>query len=249
MSVSVTATAPRRRQVHDFLVGDVLGTAARTFIGNAVVFLPISAIAALPFPYLTYVFVNDPSWGYLAILWMMFLLVLLGAFCNAVMLHGTFQEMRGLRARPFVSVRHGLRRFPFVFGTSLLATVCIVLGFVCLVIPGVIINVVLFVALPACVVERAGPTASLSRSASLTKNFRWRIFGLVAFVGIANAIVGKVIEVIAFQAESLWFYIVANYIWYAIWMGYAAIVTAVAYHDLRAVKEGVDTDAIAAVFD
>jgi hypothetical protein len=38
-------------------------------------------------------------------------------------------------------------------------------------------------------------------------------------------------------------------IWTAVWTAFYAILIAVAYHDLRVAKEGVDTEQIAAVFE
>ena len=42
---------------------------------------------------------------------------------------------------------------------------------------------------------------------------------------------------------------IVNLIWTAVWTAFYAILVAVAYHDLRVAKEGVDTHTIAAVFE
>jgi hypothetical protein len=94
-------------------------------------------------------------------------------------------------------------------------------------------------------VERLGPWTSLRRSRDLTKGHRWKLCGLalvpiIPSLGItfglataAGPIVGPII----------------NWLWSGIWAAFAAVVGAVTYHDLRVVKERIDIEQIAVVFD
>jgi len=133
------------------------------------------------------------------------------------------------------------------------------------VIPFVILLVILFtlrfliwsMATPVCVVERAGPFRSLRRSRELTKGYRWKILGLLALVIIPGLVVGVIVGAIAGAVAALAPAGGASVavsqgiglIWNALWFGFVAVIFAVAYHDLRVAKEGVDIDQIAAVFE
>ncbi len=124
------------------------------------------------------------------------------------------------------------------------------LGVALLIIPGLIVATMVFVATPVCVVERLGPFDSMERSAQLTKGQRGKIFGLLILLAVPAAIVGALIDTVAEVAgvnEML--ASIAHVAWDATWgAAYAVLVIAV-YHDLRVAKEGVDTAQIAAVFE
>src|SRR5262245_27959728 len=59
-----------------------------------------------------------------------------------------------------------------------------VILFLLFLVPATILFVIWLVAVPACVVEGAGPIASIVRSNGLTKGFRWKIFGIVLLLGL-----------------------------------------------------------------
>jgi hypothetical protein len=146
--------------------------------------------------------------------------------------------------------------------SSLLAT----LAFLLLLVPPVILFLTWFVATPACVVERMGPLRSMGRSRALTKGHRWKIFGLflvmlipaMIVAGIITAVmatlgIGVNLQIGVFFSLSRTLNSVAgqvvSLIWTAVWTAFYAILVAVAYHDLRVAKEGVDTEQITAVFE
>jgi heme/copper-type cytochrome/quinol oxidase subunit 2 len=105
-----------------------------------------------------------------------------------------------------------------------------------------------------------GPTASMGRSAELTKGYRWQIFGVYLLIMIIAAIflgiVGALVAVLfgsPFTAAALGRGIgIGTLLWLivtAIYTAYFNIFVVMIYNDLRAAKEGIDTDQIAAVFD
>lgn len=167
---------------------------------------------------------------------------------QAVILHGAFQDMRGRPVRLEESVRLAMGRLLPVFG--LMVVMGLGVGFACLLllVPGLMLAVAWQVALPACVVERLGPIRSLSRSAQLTKGHRWKLFGLMLVVILIGALAGGTVAGAALTAGRVPG-LVLRWLVNAVVGAYGAIVAIVAYHDLRVVKEGIDTDRIAAVFD
>jgi len=102
------------------------------------------------------------------------------------------------------------------------------------------------------VVERLGPFGSLGRSARLTKGHRWAVFAVFLLVFIAAAVIGFVVGFVLGSVQAATggpVITVGTLIWNALWLGYYNSVVVMTYHDLRAAKEGLGTDDIAAVFD
>jgi hypothetical protein len=183
--------------------------------------------------------------------------VVLYLLSQAVVLYGAFQDMRG---KPFsigVSLKWGLARLLPIIGLSICMVVAIGIGSILLVVPGFIVLSMLYVSLPVCVVEKLGAFESMGRSAALTKGYRWRIFGiyllLTLIVGIIGGVVqvaaGVVVHLAAVGAIGSIIAGVVNFAWNALAGAFQAVVAVVAYHDLRVMKEGVDVEQIAAVFD
>lgn len=168
---------------------------------------------------------------------------------QAVVLYGAIEEMRGNTFAIGASLRIGLARFFPIFGMFILLGLGLMVGFVLLIVPGIMLAMAWYVALPACIVERKGPAGSLSRSAELTKGNRWRIFGIAAILYVVNMVVQSTIQfallALAGQAVSS----IGVFLWSVLVGAFGSIVIAVVYHDLRVAREGIDVDRIAAVFE
>ena len=107
--------------------------------------------------------------------------------------------------------------------------------------------VLIWVFVPAIVVERAGPYAAFSRSAALTKGRRWSIFGILLLVGVANWIISFVSQLLQSIAPVAGSAIdVASGLFF---MALGSVLSAVGYYYLRAEKEGVAIDDVVTVFD
>src|SRR5215510_5983938 len=197
------------------------------------------------------------AWGLLGLVQ----LIVLGVLGEAVIVHAAFQDMQRRPVRLAESLNLALRRFLPIVGVALVVVLSIRLvsgvafvivltaafvmglsippeylqniGLILLIIPGLTLYAMWFVAVPACVVERLGPWTSVRRSRDLTQGHRWKLCGLallpiipslVITFGLATAagpIVGPIIS---------WFCT-------GIWAAFAAVVGAVTYHDLRMVKD------------
>jgi hypothetical protein len=189
------------------------------------------------------------------------LLVVLSTVAQAVVLYGAFQVMRGQPINLVESAKIGLRRFFPIVGLAISLVVALMLATILLIVPGVILYLMWFVATPACVVEQLGPFASMGRSRELTRGHRWKILGMLLLLFIPAIIVGAIIAAVVFSLVGVDGIVavsgvlsttvaqVAGLVWNAIWTAFFAILVVVAYHDLRVAKEGIDTDQIAAVFE
>ncbi len=162
-----------------------------------------------------------------------------------------------------ISAREALNRATPYIGRilvcSLLMTLVIGLGFLLLLIPGVILAVGLALAIPAVVLEpRSSASAALSRSWELTRGARWRIFGLgvtlLVLLYIPVIAITGLLAVMLPQASGASFGS-ASVSTVAVLAGAGLVqmfiyplfycVLTVTYYDLRVRKEGFDLELLA----
>lgn len=180
-----------------------------------------------------------PAIGIAIVLFLILALVLVATFVPGMLIVGVFIAGTGSAAIAVLSI---------VFSIALFM-------------PALYVRTILWVTIPIAVIERRG-LGSLRRSASLTKGSRWRIFfllllmlalgggvsllqtGLDSTVAVPKSAGNGEISSASFTARVAIKWVVS-----AFSSALAAVIVAVAYHDLRVAKEGVDADQIAAVFD
>lgn len=178
--------------------------------------------------------------------------LLLSYVVTGAILFGVYQQMRG---EPF-SMARALNiagsRVLSILMVSLISGVVVGVGFILLVIPGVILYLMLMVAVPATVVERIGPLDALGRSMSLTRGHRLELLGLIIIFALlmllitsaANFTVGMNL-----RTDSSMGWIVA---WHAFTVAVSLIQSVflgVVYYELRRSKEGLDLHQLAASFE
>jgi hypothetical protein len=230
----------------EFRVGRALERAIEVLFGNFVPFIAISALSTVPLVLYQWLAAN----GSAAAVWIQLSLSLvLSAICQAMILYATFQALRGRPVRIGESLGQGLRRAFPVFVASVVSGLIVVLGFICLIVPGLIALTMFYVTEPACVVERLGPIDSIGRSIDLTRGYRWPVFGAAFVVGIIDSIASGTIGVMLNHPETIAIYLAVIYGWSTLARAYQSVLVAIIYHDLRVVKEGIDLDRIASVFD
>jgi len=179
--------------------------------------------------------------------------MLVGAFLEGVIVHGTYEGLSGRNFDVSRSLRFALDRLWIVFGVSLVSIVLTMLGLVLLVVPGLVIVCTLWVAVSAAVVERRGVTAALVRSRELTAGRRLRILGLVVvawcFAGVVSVAVVFLWRLVAALGVPHWGEPLLDTVGTALSSIFSALVGTVSYYYLRMDAEGVDVDGLAAVFD
>ena len=180
------------------------------------------------------------------------LLMVLCTLGSAVILHAAFQDMLNRPVNLADSLKVGLRQFLPLMLLSPVAAAPLVLGLTLVIIPVLILSVIpftrWFVAVPACAVERLGLVTSLLRSRDLTKGRRWRIFGLVLLLLLLSLVV-PLLELALSAVGGQISVVVGDLISIAIVGASSSVIITVTYHDLRATKDGIDIEQIAAVFD
>ena len=243
----------------EFRVGRVLSRSFEILVQDFVKFFLVALIVVAPYGLLAFAggmrtsFTGPaPNFSAAGIglgLAAVFGAVFLYPLSQAVTLYGAFQDMRG---RPFnmgEAFARAFARFSPLLGLAIAWGFAVILGMILLIVPGLMLLASFYVSLPACVVEGLGPLQSMSRSAALTKGHRWKVFGIYVLIVIVSSIIGSVIRLAFAGMTGLIGAIFAGLIWNALFAAYHSVVVAVMYHDLRVLKEGIDIERIAAVFD
>jgi len=245
----------------EFRVGRVLSRSFEVLFHDFFKFALIAVIAIIPYGLLTFMggaaaFVGpqahpnvSPAAIGAAFIGFGILFPFLYAISMAATLYGAFQDMRGRPFRLSEAFGRGLARLLPIIGLSICWVIAIGFGTLLLIVPGLMMMAAFYVALPACVMEGLGPFQSMSRSAALTKGHRWKVFGVYLVVALIAGIVGSVINLIITLSIAPMAGLISGLVWNLLTTAYNSIAIAVMYHDLRVLKDGIDIDRIAAVFD
>lgn len=257
--VDATEDAP---SYGEFRIGTVLGKSFKIFFRNIVPFMLITLIITSP-SYIGKItaindFLQDPD--SIFIVWIVpafnVLGWILGVLVTAAITYGTYQDLAGRKTSIMSALRHGLPRvFPALLVTLLVGLLA-GLGAIVFLIPGIILWTIFLVVIPATVVEKLGVSASMTRSADLTRGYRWKVFGAYLVMIIVSLVAGIVLSTIFLSLATMLFPDNAGLILGVSEMAsqtfsscLLAVVVSVIYSELRIAKEGADIEQIAAVFD
>ena len=122
-----------------------------------------------------------------------------------------------------------------LIGAGILAGLGIALGFVLLIVPGLILLTFWAVIAPVIVIERTGAIDAFGRSRALVRGNGWRVFGVIAVLFIINAILNEAFGAI-FGSDSYGGGVAASLVSNVLVAPISAIASAVLYLELRALK-------------
>ena len=259
-TMTETSNAATPIPANDFRLGSVIVRSASILRRHLPTFLIVSLIANLPIllfvsPETTdplgFEDLSDPPWAtFSSLLWVMFEFVsmgVLGNFAQAVIIHRAFQDMRLRGAVSLIeSLNVSLRQFGILIGLAF-AALLVVVGLL-LIVPGVILATIWFAALPVCIVEQSGLSASLRRSRELTRGHRWKLFGLMLLLLIPSLVgwgIGYWLNAAAMPLAGT----VGALLFDTVSTAVTAAALIASYHELRVIKEGADFEHVAVVFD
>jgi hypothetical protein len=136
------------------------------------------------------------------------------------------------------SYRFGYRRLWSILLVGILFALAVFVGFIALIIPGIIIAVRFSVAIPALVVEGKRGTEALGRSWNLVRGRSWSVFGAFIVVGFLTGIVSGILTALG---GNSWFLTgVFAAIAACITTPFTGLVIGLIYFDLRVRKEQLD---------
>lgn len=109
---------------------------------------------------------------------------LIGPLISALHAHAVVQIGEGREPKLFSVAARGLAVLPVVAAAEIVANICISLGLILLIVPGVVLALRWSVVAQVAAVENEGWMPSLSRSRKLTSGNYWRIFKLSVLAGV-----------------------------------------------------------------
>jgi hypothetical protein len=168
--------------------------------------------------------------------------VLVSAVMQAAILRAAAQATIGDPVDVEASYRYGFKRLWSVILVSLLVGLSVAVGFVLLIIPGIIFLAFLSVSVPVLIVEGRRGTEAMGRSWNLVRGHFWHALAVVV---VAALIVGIISGLIGGIGGDNW---VVRWIFTAIaqivTVPFAALVSILLYLDLRARSESLSAETL-----
>lgn len=180
-----------------------------------------------------------------------FAVLVLAQFGGVV--YATLQHLAGKRTTVGAMFGVGFRRAWPLFVVGLAGGLLVMLGFIALIVPGVIVALGLSLVYAVVVAERVTAVEAIKRSFALTKGKRGTIMGALFVIMCAMwaaSLLGNVATIAARSNQVL--AVGGVFLSLALQLALTPLSTvaiAVAYHDLRVAKEGMDTSQLAKVFE
>ena len=240
--------------------GDIFSTALEIYRKNAAQLLAIVAVIVIPLTILGYIIVRvvtatntrrttiggqtfevAESPGLLAFLLAALIAAAIGVIINAILqatlLRGAARATLGERVDISDSYRWGLRRFGSVLWVALLVALTVGVGFLLLIIPGLIFLAMFAVAVPAVVVEGQRGTKAMGRSWNLVKGHFWHVFGVVVVAAIIVQVVNSLLSRLG--GDNATAIAILQTLGQIITAPFATLVSIVLYLDLRTRAENL----------
>lgn len=204
---------------------------------------------------------QDPSHPFAGILspWY-WLLILLSMAAGGMLWPGVISGyLKASRGEPFSvgdCFRAGFSMLLPVFAITILWLLGMMLGWMLLLVPGIILTVMWSVVLPAYVGEQTGIFGSFGRSRALTKGARWKILAVLIvalvimyapLVALSTVLPGSISPMMDKGSADVGYYLVMLPYGWALSMFLGALLTSI-YLEARLVHGDVDGSAIAEVF-
>ncbi len=242
------------------LAGRVINGAFAVWWRNLLNFSVLAFLVCLPMVGLQYLLVSS-NWAfsqdldvftaaYLQSMLVQGIGLVFASLLSAVLTVAVLQDLRGEQASLGDCLARGFARLWAVFIVSIIATIAIVFGFLALIIPGLILLPMLYVATPVVVMEDCSAMEALRRSAQLTEgakvSFLGAIVGLFIVTLTLSWLTGLAVETVV--EDSVVRYVAVRLLT-SFFTPLGACAAAVGYFLVRQEREGVDLDTLAAIFD
>jgi uncharacterized membrane protein len=159
-----------------------------------------------------------------------------------------------------IAYRQVLPKILSLVGASIMVAVVVMLGFVFLIVPGIILLTMYALTTQAMVCEDLGAFKGMTRSEKLSKGNKGKIFWVLLVVGLLTVVVGWVFGFVADSLQKqttnleelrsvVWFNVLVQSLFNLVSSTLIAPITAGAtillYYDLRIRKEGFDLEMMA----
>lgn len=184
-------------------------------------------------------------------LWWLGLVVSLitGFLLQASIVRAAIKDLRGDPVDLQSNLMVALELLLPMIGLAILVFLATAVGFLLLVVPGIIVYIMLIVSVPVLVEERRGILGSMRRSMELTKGSRWHIFLLGVIILIISLVLGAILgAVVGLVSGSLLVVGILSAVASAVTSLISAALLASLYVELRTVKEGTAVESLGQIF-
>jgi hypothetical protein len=244
-------------------IGDILDATFRLYRQRFLTFLLVGLVVYVPYALLLALFqtagmtqgeravapggqVDMARVVFQVVTFAVFLIILL-PLCGAAMVHNISASYLGESLTAGESYSRAAPRLFRLLGAQILAGLCIFVGFLLLIVPGVIFSLWFLLVAPVVVLEGIGGSAALGRSRELMRGNLGKGFLLALVVGILTAIIGGVFG--ALTALVPWphpaFETFFDNVLSALLLPIQTAPTILLYYDLRIRKEAFDLQKLA----
>jgi hypothetical protein len=249
-------------------IGDILDAAIRLYRARFVAFLTISLIVYIPYVLVLLLagqaLVGPPEYvetpfGQQAVyppgvllfqaLSRMLFFIVVWPLVQGALTYNISAEYLGERISAAESYRRAARRMLPLIGTQFAAGLVVMLGFLLLIVPGVIFSLWYMIVPPVVLLETLSGGRAMSRSHELMKGNLGKGFTLAFLVALLNLLVtagfGAVLGVMGLAENQVVIETVTNLV-EAFLLPFLVAPTILLYYDLRIRKEGLDLQVLAA---
>ncbi len=178
--------------------------------------------------------------------------VIFGSLLNAMLCRAAIEDLSDGHPQVGECFATALSVLLPLIGIGLVSGIAIAIGLLLLVVPGIYLALGWVVAVPVLVQEREGVFGSLSRSRTLTRGNRWRLFAMFLVVFVVLWVLQIPLGMLALLGASAGSSFVGPAIATAISATLSSVFTttiaAVSYIELRRIREGTSIDELAQIF-
>lgn len=224
-----------------FGIAAVLRTTMRVWKRNLVPFMLIALLLGVPsLVAQSQIKSDDLLMFYL----LMPLDLFVGALLSAALTYGVVMELNGARPSLRDCIVIGFGQLFAVVGVVIISLLGMFGAMFLLIVPGFIVMMWWYVAVPVAIVENLGVMASLRRSRELTHGRKGRVFGIfLIYWLVATALSMALSQVVSADARLF-----VNFATGAVLSSFNAVLTSVIYTALRREKDGITVPELATAF-
>jgi hypothetical protein len=169
--------------------------------------------------------------------------VLVSPLISALHVHAVIEIGDGRRPKIGPVALRGLQVLAVVVAAEIVAGVLIGLGFIALIVPGIILSLRWSVVAQTAAVDHEGWMPALRRSAQLTTGHYWHIFRVLLTIGFLTFVIAAIAGALAGGGNNTSVVsALIGIVVYTIIASFAALTLAVLYFDLRAREAGPGLD-------
>jgi len=157
---------------------------------------------------------------------------LVSPLISALHIHAVAEVRAGGTPRLRSIAARGVRVLPTAAATAIMTTLGITIGFVLLIIPGILLTFRWYVAVQAAAIERDGWLPAMRRSRRLTGDIYGHLFAFALLVWFITAVPMAVARAAATGHDTLAAAFIGGMLLHAFALAFAALATALLYYDL-----------------